>query len=117
MPLHTPSECQQCDIWEKSIKNLNPTELLREVYLENVKRTVTGYNLMTESNEPNKGDDEQLETIVFFETKRFYGHDWPRFGFTMTGMARLNALHDLLKRVSELIFIETLLNYKRFLIH
>jgi hypothetical protein len=81
---------------------LSGHDRLRELYLETVKRTVCGYNLMTEANSPAAGDDENLKTTPYDENSRLGGFDWPRFGFTMTGMARLNSVETILSQVYNL---------------
>ncbi len=67
---------------------------------------------MTEANHPDAGDDANLKTRQYDENARLTGGDWPRFGFTMGGIARLNSLQTMLYQVY--IFIIFIIQSRSF---
>jgi hypothetical protein len=71
---------------------------LRNDYLELLKNALTGDLLETSSVKARLGV-RMLEQPYNADT-RANGRDWPRFGYTMVGKRRLDALHDAIASVS-----------------
>jgi hypothetical protein len=69
---------------------------VRDLYLHTVKMSVAGVLLQTPGVKPAQGAAENLTDIPYDESRRVMGADWPRFGLTMVGTARLDNIEALL---------------------
>eukprot|EP01065_Artemidia_motanka_P021997 TRINITY_DN26216_c0_g1_i1.p1 TRINITY_DN26216_c0_g1~~TRINITY_DN26216_c0_g1_i1.p1 ORF type:complete len:448 (+),score=134.48 TRINITY_DN26216_c0_g1_i1:63-1406(+) len=67
-----------------------------ELYLYTLRNSLTGALLTTDAFVPNIGS--ALARTTFDHSKRLNGEDWPVSGMTMSGVKRVDVLHELLHR-------------------
>lgn len=82
-----------------SDKELCSVKLLafRNLYLDTVVKSITGYNIRTPGLKPGVGS--VLRRTTFDPSKRKVGRDWPEFGYAMSGLARLNNVRRVLEDI------------------
>lgn len=75
----------------------HPVQYARKIYLERLAQFVTGWMPQSELSLAPAIGAGPLRAGTFNEKKRGVGEDWPLFGWTMTGSARIASVNKLLE--------------------